>query len=442
MTRQDPHRHYLSPWATQGTAPAGPSFDRGEGAYLIGSDGARVFDFSSGWIAANLGHSNDVMADAVADQMRRLCFAPPSFPLALRSELARRLSDLSPWNEGARVHFTTGGGEANDDAVKAARLLTGRTKVMAAYRSYHGTTGTAAGLTGDMRRWASEPTTFPAVRFFAPYPYRSPFHTDDPVAETARAMDHLSRIVTQEGAHNIAALVIEPMVGSSGVIVYPEGYLAALRQFTSRHGILLIFDEVMTGFGRTGAAFAAERFGVAPDMITFAKGVNGAAIPLGGVMIRESVAAGFDQRVFDIGHTNAGHPVAMASGLAALDLYESGNLFARAREIERLMAERLDALQQKHALIGDVRGVGAFWGIELVGDRASKAPLIEWYAADPSLNYALVNEMLRRGLWVYARYGILMLAPPLIATDDDLNDAFDRLDGALAWLAENLEDKK
>ena len=270
MSRTDIHRHVLSPWAKQGFAPSGPAFHEGDGAYLIDDTGNRVFDFSSGWIAANLGHSNAALADAVAGQMRRRCFAPPSFPHDLRSELARRLSDLSPWDEGARVHFTTGGGEANDDAVKAARLLTARTKVMAAYRSYHGTTGTAAGLTGDMRRWASEPTTFPAVRFFAPYPYRSPFHTDDPAEETARAMDHLARIVTQEGPQNIAALVIEPMVGSSGVIVYPDGYLAALRDFTQRHGILLIFDEVMTGFGRTGAAFAAERFGVAPDMITFA----------------------------------------------------------------------------------------------------------------------------------------------------------------------------
>lgn len=442
MTIQNAHRHVLRPWAKQGTAPAGPAFHRGEGPYLVTDAGTRIFDFSSGWIASNLGHSNNVIADAVFNQMQRLCFAPPTFAHDLRSELAKRLSDLSPWEEGARVHFTTGGGEANDDAVKAARLLTGRTKIMAAYRSYHGTTGTSAGLTGDMRRWASEPTTFPAVRFLAPYPYRSPFYTDDPAEEVARAMDQLARIVKQEGAHNIAALVIEPMVGSSGVIVYPDGYLAAVREFTQRHGILLIFDEVMTGFGRTGAAFAASRFGVEPDMITFAKGVNGAALPLGGVMIREGVAQGFDERVFDVGHTNAGHPVAMASGLAALDLYERQGLFARALEIERLMANRLETLRQKYSLIGDIRGTGAFWGLELVRDRETKAPLVEWYADDPSLNYELVDELLRRGLWVYARYGILMLAPPLIAADEELDDAFDRLDRALSWLSEKVEQSK
>jgi taurine---2-oxoglutarate transaminase len=429
------HRHVLMPWSAQADAHAGPAFVAGEGSHLIDQDGGRTFDFSSGWIAANLGHAHPKLVAAIARQAATLYYAPPIFVNDVRAELAERLSALSPWPEGARVHFTTGGGEANDDAIKAARLLTGRHKVLAAYRSYHGTTGTAAGATGDRRRWANEPSTYPAVRFFAPYPYRSPFHTDDPAEEVRRALDHLDRIVTQEGAGNIACLLIEPMVGSSGVIRYPDGYLEALRRFTAAHGILLIFDEVMTGFGRLGAAFAAERFGVAPDMIVFAKGVNGAAIPLGGVLVREGLAAAFDEMVFDAGHTHAGHPVAMASGVAALDAYRDERLFERALDMETLFLRRLERLGQRHAIVGDVRGAGAFFGVELVRDRTTKAPLVPWYAADASLNVRFTQHLLANGLWVYVRYGILMLAPPLVATDAELDDAFDRLDAALEWLA-------
>ncbi|MEC9264887.1 aminotransferase class III-fold pyridoxal phosphate-dependent enzyme [Pacificispira sp.] len=434
----DRHRAVLMPWHAQSKAHGGPAFNAGEGCFLIEESGNRIFDFSSGWIAANLGHGHPRLIKAIADQAARLYYAPPIFVNDTRAELAARLSDLSPWPDGARVHFTSGGGEANDDAIKAARMITGRHKILAAYRSYHGTTGGASGATGDMRRWPNEPSSYPAVRFFAPYPYRSPFHTDDPDEEVRRAMDHLDRIVTQEGAHNIAALLIEPMVGSSGLIRYPDGYLDALRRFTEERGILLIFDEVMTGFGRVGAAFAAERFQVAPDMIVFAKGVNGAAIPLGGLMIREGVARHFDDTVFDAGHTHAGHPIAMASGVAALDAYEQGGLFTRARALEDRFRDRLTELRQRHAVIGDIRGAGAFWGIELVRDRATKEPLVPWYAKDASLNYRLTERMLQDGNWVYARYGILMLAPPLIVTDEELDAAMAQLSRSLTWLESQI----
>lgn len=437
-TLRERHRHVLMPWSIQRTAHDGPAMVAGEGCFLADADGARYFDLSSGWIAANLGHGHPELAEAIADQVRRLAYAPPIFPNDARAELAWRLSALSPWNEGARVHFTTGGGEANDDAVKTARHLTGRQKVMAAYRSYHGTTGGASGMTGDMRRWANEPAAAPAVRFFAPYPYRSPFHAETAAQEVERAIDHLERILTQEGAHNVAALVIEPMVGSSGVIPYPDGYLQALRDLTARHGIVLIFDEVMTGFGRTGAAFAAERLGVAPDMIVFGKGVNGAVLPLGGFLLREGLAHRFDDRLFDAGHTHAGHPVAMASGVATLELYARDDLFARGRAMETLFRRKLDDLRQRHAIVGDVRGLGAFFGIELVRDRGTRTPLIEWYATDKSLNDALVAKLLDLGVWCYVRYGIFMLAPPLIASDAELEAALDKVSEALTWLEAQL----
>lgn len=440
-SNKDFHHHVMMPWHAQASATGARTFLAGEGCYLIDDQDRRVFDFSSGWVAANLGHGHPEIIEAVNAQMKRLYYAPPIFKNDVRAQLAKEISDLSPWEDGCRVHFTTGGGEANDDAVKAARLATGRTKIMAAYRSYHGTTGTAAGITGDMRRWASEPTVFPAVRFFAPYPYRSPFYTDDPAEETVRAIDHLNRIVTQEGSHNIAALVIEPMVGSSGMICYPQGYLKALRQFTKERGILLIFDEVMTGFGRIGAPFAASRFGVKPDMITFAKGVNGAALPLGGVMLSEAVASIFDDTVFDAGHTHAGHPVAMASGLGALKALKDDDLFARARDMEDLLRKRLEKMKSDIPIIGDVRGMGAFFGIELVTDRESRQPLIEWYAKDASLNGVLTDKLFDLGIWIYIRYGILMLAPPLVASDAELHDALDNVETALKWLQGTLSDR-
>ncbi len=432
------HRAVLMPWSAQANAHTGPAFLRGEGSYLYDENEKPVFDFSSGWIAANLGHNHPELVKAISGQAKRLYYAPPIFVNDVRAELAERLSDISPWAAGCRTHFTTGGGEANDDAIKAARLITGRQKIMSAYRSYHGTTGTASGVTGDMRRWANEPASSPAVRFFAPYPYRSPFHTDDPEEEVERAIEQLDRIVTQEGAHNIAALLIEPFVGSSGVIAYPDGYLKALRRFTEERDILLIFDEVMSGFGRMGAAFAAERFEIQPDMIVFAKGVNGAAVPLGGVMIREEIASKFDTVVFDVGHTHAGHPVAMASGIAALKAYEQEGLFNRALEMENLFKKRLAGLQQRHPIIGDVRGVGAFFGLELVKDRSTKEPLIPWYAQDVRLNNNFSAKLLENGVWSYVRYGIVMLAPPLVATDDELNAAIDTLDVSLNWLSNQI----
>lgn len=429
---------FLTPWSVQSPATGMPAIVGGEGAFLVGDDGARFMDLASGWIAANLGHGRHEIADAVACQLGTLAYAPPIFPHPLRQRVADRIVRLAPWPEGGRVHFTTGGGEAIDDAQKIARLLTGRHKIMAAYRSYHGTTLGASGATGDMRRWANEPAATPAVRFFAPYPYRSPFHTDDPAEEVRRAIDHLERILTQENAASVAALVIEPVVGSSGLVVYPDGYLAAVRALTERHGILLVFDEVMTGFGRVGAPFAAGRFGVTPDMIVFAKGVNGATLPLGGVAIREQLARRFDDLVFDAGHTHAGHLVALASADAALDIYERERLFERGHALEALLRSELGGLAESNPIIGDVRGVGAFFGLELVRDRASREELVPWYAADKSITARLTTLCLEEGVWTYCRYGIVMIAPPLSASDEEVKAGVAGLGRALRRLRDEL----
>jgi len=252
------------------------------------------------------------------------------------------------------------------------------------------------------------------------------------VEETERAIEHLEALVAYEGAQNIAALLIEPIVGSNGVIVYPEGYLARLRELCDRHGILLIFDEVMTGFGRTGKAFAAQRFGVTPDLVTFAKGVTSAYVPLGGVALREALAKHFDDRALPSGHTFSGHPLAMAAGVAALRAYADEALFERANEIGSWLRTRFASLQRRHRVIGETRGVGAFFGIELVADQETRAPLVAWQGSSTLAGF--FNDLVERGLYVLGRYNVAIVAPPLVITPSELDEAFAILDRALEQL--------
>ena len=424
-------KYVLTPWIAQGNRKA-PIIIRGEGSYLYDDRGRRYLDFSAGLVAVNLGHGHPSVAAAIAEQARRLTYAPPSFGNDKRAELARAIVELAPWNDGGRVFFTTGGGEANEDAMKFARAITGRHKILSAYRSFHGSAPGAGTLSGENRRWPNEPGIPGVVRFFAPFPYRSPFHTRDADVEAERAIEHLEMIVTYEGARNIAALLIEPIVGSNGVIVYPDSYLPRVRELCDRHGMLLIFDEVMTGFGRTGAAFAAQRFGVTPDAITFAKGVTSAYVPLGGVALRESLAAYFDDRALPSGHTFSGHPLAMAAGVATLRAYADEALFDRAREIEGWLQSRLESLRRRHRVIGETRGVGAFFGIELVANAESRAPLVPWQGSGTLANF--FSELVDRGLYVLGRYNVAIIAPPLIITPSELDEGFAILDEALSGL--------
>lgn len=426
-------RYVLTPWVAQGGRTP-PVIVRGEGSNLYDENGRRYLDFSAGLVAVNLGHGHPAVANAIAEQARTLAYAAPTFANDRRAELARAIVELAPWDEGGRVFFTTGGGEANEDAMKFARTLRGRHKILTAYRSFHGSAPGAGTLTGENRRWPNEPGIPGVVRFFAPFPYRSPFHTRDPREEVDRAIDHLDAIVTYEGAENIAALLIEPIVGSNGVVVYPDGYLARLRELCDRHGILLIFDEVMTGFGRTGEAFAAQRFNVTPDLLTFAKGVTSAYVPLGGVAVRESLAEAFDRRPLPSGHTFSGHPVAMAAGVATLRAYREERLFERARELETRLRAGLESLQRRHRVIGEVRGVGAFFGIELVADQDTRVPLVPWQGKASLPHF--FDDLLAHGLYVLGRYNTVIVAPPLTIGFSELDEAFAILDGALTRLAE------
>jgi taurine--2-oxoglutarate transaminase len=430
------HRRFvLTPWVAQGGLDA-PTIVRGEGVYLYDADGLRYLDLTSGLIAANLGHGHPTVRAAMHAQIDRLCFGPPNWFNDTRAELAEALIELAPWaGEGGRAYFTTGGAQANEDAVKFARVLTGRPKVLSAYRSFHGSSPGAAALTGENRRWSSEPGVMPGVvRFWAPFPYRSPFDTTDPAEETARALAHLRRTVAAEDPARIAAILIEPVVGSNGVIVYPPGYLAGVRALCDETGIWLICDEVMTGFGRLGAAFGSTRLGVVPDAIAFAKGVTSAYAPLGGVLLRERYAAAFDATPLPGGHTYSGHPVAMSAGLGALQAYREEGVFERGAALEPLLRAKLEGIAARHEVVGEVRGLGAFFALEFVSDRAARTPLVAWQGAGLGVMAGLYAGLRRRGVYAFGRYNVLCVAPPLITSEPELDEAFAALDDAISEL--------
>jgi taurine--2-oxoglutarate transaminase len=429
-------RYVLTPWSAQAAIDA-PVIVRASGVSLYDADGKRYIDASSGLIAVNLGHGHPHVVAALKEQLDTVCYVSPSLFNDRRAELAEQLAKLAPWHEGARVYYTVGGTDAVEDAVKLARTVTGRHKILSAYRSFHGSSMGSGTLTGENRRWANEASGISGVvHFFAPYPYRSPFHTTDPATECRYALEHLRAIMLAEDPERIAALLIEPVVGSNGVIVYPEGYLAGVRQLCDEHGILLIFDEVMTGFGRLGAAFGGQRFGVVPDLMTFAKGVTSAYVPLGGVIVREHLASFFDDRPMWMGHTYSGHPLAMAAGIAALEAYAEGDLFARALTIETRLRSHLRALQAKHEILGDVRGAGAFFALEFVSDREQRTPLVAWQGKSMGVMPTFFASLRKHGVYAFGRYNIAHIAPPLVATDDDLAEIAAALDSAIGDLAE------
>jgi taurine--2-oxoglutarate transaminase len=427
-------RKVLVPWAVQGELNP-PVIKHAKGCHFFDDAGKSYLDFTSGYVAVSLGHGHPKVVQAIQAQAERMCWVASSYFNDVRAEYASLLDSLSPWSERLRVHFACGGAEANDDAVKIARLVTRRPKVLTAYRSYHGGTIGASAMTG-IDRWRDPFPALPGmVKFFAPYPYRSPFHTQDPAEETQRALDHLARILSHEGARNIAAILMEPMTGSSGVVVYPEGYLQGVRDLCDRHGILLVFDEIMTGFGRTGAPFCAQRVGVLPDLISFAKGASSSYTPLGGVLVRESVARHFDNELFDVGHTHAGHVLSVAGGLAALKVYLEEGLFERANEIEGWLRDGFAELARRHACIGEVRGRGALFGIELVNDRATREPLVEWHHAGGSLPMKVFyGELLKQGVHAYGRYNVVIVAPPLVISRAQINEGIAAFDAALTAL--------
>ncbi|MDD4931986.1 MAG: aminotransferase class III-fold pyridoxal phosphate-dependent enzyme [Methylacidiphilaceae bacterium] len=428
-------KHVLTPWAVQKRA-AGPVIVRGEGSFLYDSEGNRYLDLSAGLVAVNLGHGKEQVVQAIQQQASRLCYSSPAFFHDQRALLAQGLSQCAPWPEGARVFFTTGGAEANEDAVKMARMITGRHKILSTYRSFHGSTLGAGTLTGEYRRFAGEPGIPGVIHFWGPYLYRSPFFSANDGEESERALRHLELVLLHEDPSRVAAILLEPVVGSNGVLVPPSGYLSGVRELCHRHGILLILDEVMTGFGRLGAAFGASRFEIVPDMITFAKGVTSAYIPLGGVLVREGLAATFDEQPLWCGHTYSGHPLAMAAGLGALAAYRDEGLFERAGLIEEWLRRWLRELGKQSPLVGEVRGLGAFFGIELVRNRQTREPLSLWHKPLSQEICWLQQQLLGRGVYAFCKHNVILVAPPLTITEEELQGGLEQLGETLRRLWE------
>ncbi|HKV43193.1 MAG TPA: aminotransferase class III-fold pyridoxal phosphate-dependent enzyme [bacterium] len=425
--------HVLIPWEAQG-GPAPQVIDHAQGCDLYTSDGARILDFSSGLVNVNIGHSHPRVVEAIRAQAGRLTFVNPSFSTDVRARLAQQLARLSPGQALVKTFFTNGGAEANENAVKIARLYTGRHKVLTSYRGYHGATYGAITLSGDPRRWPAEPGVPGVIHFLTPYPYRSPFSVP-PARETEAALAHLEHVLMYEGPEHVAAILIETIVGGSGLIVPPDGYLEGIRKICDRHGILLIFDEVMAGFGRTGAWFACEHWNVVPDMITFAKGITSGYVPLGGVLVSRPVARHFDDHILWAGLTYSGHALACAAGCANLDVMEDEGLVERARRLEGVLGDRLRRLADRHRVVGDVRGKGLFWGVELVKDRETREPWAPFSRSGPSPMKALLRGAFDRGVYLIGRYNIFMVAPPLVITEEQIEEGVQAIDGALAEAA-------
>jgi taurine--2-oxoglutarate transaminase len=409
-----------------------------KGVYVTDEDGTTYLDFSSQMVNINIGHQHPAVVAAIQEQAALLCtIAPPHGNIA-RIRAAEMVLDHS--FEGAqKAFFTNGGTEAVEHAVRMARLHTGRHKVLARYRSYHGATSTSINLTGDPRRWANDYGTAGVVHFFGPFLYRSQFYASTETEECARALEHLESTIQFEGPSTIAAIILESVPGTAGIMVPPPGYLQGVRELCDRYGIVYIADEVMCGFGRTGSWFAYQQHGVTPDLVTFAKGVNSGYIPLGGVVINEAICATFGDRVYPGGLTYSGHPLACASAVASMEAMESEGIIENARRIgDEVLRPGIEALAAKHHVIGDVRGVGVFFALELVTNRESRAPLAPYGSSSPAMN-ELVAACRAEALLVFNNFNRIHVVPPCTITPEEARDGLSRLDRALESVASYYE---
>ncbi len=424
--------HVFHSWSAQALIDPLPVAG-GAGATFWDYAGNSYLDFSSQLVNLNLGHQHPDLVAAIQEQAGRMATIQPSMANEVRNELARLIAEVAP-GDLDKVFFTNGGADANENAVRMARQVTGRRKVLAMYRSYHGNTSTAIALTGDPRRWPNEPADGSVAHFFGPYPYRSPFHSATPEEEAQRALEHLEQTIVLEGASTIAAIIIETVVGTNGVLIPPPGYLPGVRALCDKYGIVYIADEVMVGFGRIGRWFAVDEFGVTPDLITFAKGVNSGYVPLGGVVISRRIASHFDTTAFPGGLTYSGHPLACAPGVATFEVFRRDGILERVRDLgARVVAPRLAQMAATHPSVGDVRGLGLFWAIELVRSRDTREPLVPFNAsgADAAPIAAVAAACKKAGVWPFTHFNRLHVAPPLIIAEGELVRGLDVIDRAL-----------
>lgn len=401
-----------------------------QGSYVWDGDGNRLLDFSSQLVNTNIGHQHPKVVAAIAEQAAKLCTVAPQYANAARSEAARLVAERTP-GELNKVFFTNGGADAVEHAVRMARLHTGRYKVLSRYRSYHGGTDTAVNITGDPRRWSNDYGNSGIVHFNGPFLYRSSFHAETEEQESQRALEYLDKLIQMEGPATIAAIILESIPGTAGIMVPPPGYMAGVREICDRYGIVFIADEVMAGFGRSGKWFSIEHFDVVPDLLTFAKGVNSGYVPLGGVAISPAIYETFAHRPYPGGLTYSGHPLATAAAVATINAMADEGMVENAAKIgAEVLAPGLAELAAKHRSVGEVRGAGVFWAVELVADQQTREPLAPYGGSSPAMA-AVVGACKANGLLPFANYNRIHVVPPCNVTEAEAREGLAILDSAL-----------
>jgi len=413
-------------WSVQGQVHPIPVV-RAEGVYFWDADGKRYLDLASQLVNTNVGHQHPKVVKAIQEQAATLTFASPSMATEPRGLLGKKLAEITP-GDLKKTFFTLGGAEANENAIKIARFYTGRYKILARYRSYHGATHGAIALTGDYRRWPAEPAMPGVVHFLDPYCYRCPFGWT-PQTCHRECIRHVEEVIQHEGPEEIAAIILEGVTGTNGLIIPPDDYWPRIRAICDKYGILLISDEVMSGWGRTGEWFAVNHWKVVPDIITTAKGITSGYVPLGAVIVREKIAQFFEERMLFAGLTYNGHALACAAALATIEAYEEDKIFENAKKVGAYLGRRLEELKQKHPAVGDVRYIGLFSALELVKNRQTKEPL------DLS---ALKSFLISHGIYVFNFKNILFVVPPLVITEEQLEEGLPLIDEGLTELMDPL----
>ncbi len=409
---------------------------RAKGVYFWDVDDKRYLDFNSMTMCVNIGHGDERVIKAMQEQAAELCYAAPGMTTKIRALASQAVAGVTPGGKLSKILFTLGGADANENAIKLARGYTGRHKILARYRSYHGASAGAMASTGDPRRVAWEPNLMTGVvHFLDPYRYRSTFHRTTPdISEEEFAHDyvnHLEEIILYEGPESIAGILMESVTGTNGLIIPPDGYMQGVRTLCNKYGIVMIADEVMSGFGRTGKWFAVDHWEVIPDVITMAKGLTSAYAPLGAVAMKPEIAAAFDEQVFESGLTYTSHPISLAAALANITVIKDDKLVEHAAGMGSVLRRMLTDLGEAHASIGEVRSIGLFGIIELVKDRKTKEPMAPWNGSSAEM-VALKKYCSDHGLFLYTHWHTVLIIPPLIITEGQLKEGMDVLDKALA----------
>ena len=429
-------KYVLQSWSKQGGLNP-TSVERCEGIYIYDKDGKRYADMSSEQVNVNAGYGNKEMNEAIKAQLDQYAYIQGSFGAEPRAKLAKSIVDRLPDCFG-KVFFTNGGADANENAIKIARMYTGRFKVMSQYRSYHGSTFGAGNLTGEPRHFALEPAIPGFIHFRGPYSYQEKIKFASEEEEGDYYVEKLREQVIFEGGDRIAAIILETVVGSNGIIIYPKNYLKGVRKICDEFGIMMICDEVMAGWYRTGKMFAYMNFDVVPDIITFAKGVNSGYIPLGGAIVKNEIAHFFDDKYLSCGLTYSGHPLACAAGVACQEFYLKNDIEGHVQKVGKHLGEVLENLKKKHPSVGDVRYIGLFGSVELVKDRTTREPLVPWGQDPAGVMGAIVKELKSRGFVTYSHENVIIVAPPLIITEEQIDEELAKLDDVLSIVDEKF----